>query len=56
MHNPIEGPAGCRGPELVASTDWIHHFSAAEIAEIDTALQHAKARDKTLDILTDPSP
>ena len=52
MHKIIEGPAAWRGPELAASRDWIHEFSPAEIAEIETALRSAKARGKTLDTLT----
>ena len=41
-----------RGPELAASRDWIHEFSADEISEIEQALRGAKARGKTLDTLT----
>ncbi len=52
MHKMIEGPAGWRGPELAAARDWIHEFSADEIAEIDAALHAAKARGKTLATLT----
>jgi hypothetical protein len=52
MRKPIEGPAGWRGPELAAAHDWIHQFTADEIAEIEAALRSAKARGRTLDTLT----
>jgi Taurine catabolism dioxygenase TauD, TfdA family len=52
MHSIIDIPAAWRGPELAAARDWIHEFSADEIAEIEGALGGAKARGKTLDTLT----
>ena len=44
MRKIIEGPADWRGPDLLASRDWIHEFSPDEIAEIEDALRSAKAR------------
>ncbi len=52
MRSIIEGPAAWHGPELAASRDWIHEFSADEISEIEQALRSAKAAGKTLDTLT----
>lgn len=38
----ITGPAAWIGPEIQHDATWIHHLSAASIAEIDRALVHAK--------------
>ncbi len=35
---PIGGPAAWTGPALDAQRDWIHHFSAIELDEIDAAI------------------
>ena len=47
----IKGPADWRGPDLVKSDDWIHDWSAAEIAEIERAFATARERGKTLETL-----
>jgi len=47
----IKGPADWRGPDLVKSGDWIHDWSAAEIAEIEGAFAAARERGKTLETL-----
>ena len=47
----ITGPANWRGPDMQKSTDWVHRFSAAEIAEIDAAMRGAKAAGRTMDTL-----
>ncbi len=52
MHPIIESPADWRGPQLVARTDWIHTFSATEIADIETALKTARSRGCTMETLT----
>ena len=52
MHPIIESPADWRGPQLVARTDWIHTFSATEIADIEAALKTARSRGRTLETLT----
>src|SRR5262245_22217328 len=52
MRKIIEGPADWRGPQLMASRDWIHEFTPDEIKEIEDALRNAKARGKTLATLT----
>ncbi|MFM8547165.1 MAG: hypothetical protein ACKODB_06085 [Betaproteobacteria bacterium] len=42
---PIGGPAAWTGPALDAQRDWIHHFSSAELDEIDAAVrQHVAGR------------
>ena len=51
MPELIQGAANWNGPEVKATQDWVHQFSAAEVAEIEAALQHAKALGKTLDTL-----
>jgi len=38
---PITGPRAWYGRDLRQSDDWLYMFSAAEIAEIDAAMQHA---------------
>jgi hypothetical protein len=48
----IASPADWRGPDIVRSRDWIHDFTAGEIAEIENAFRSAKARGKTLETLT----
>lgn len=48
----IHDPAEWRGPELQRRDDWIHRFTPAELAEIEAALQHAKAQGHTFDTLT----
>jgi hypothetical protein len=52
MRTSIAGPAAWRGPDLAASRDWIHEFTPAEVAEIESAVRSAKACGKTLDTLT----
>ena len=51
MAKLITGPSDWRGPALVASTDWIHHWTAGEIAEIEAAFATACERGKTLETL-----
>jgi hypothetical protein len=48
MHGLIDTPNDWRGPEMARSRDWIHEFTAAEIAEIEHARDHAQARGKSL--------
>jgi hypothetical protein len=44
MHyEPIHGPGAWRGRELAARQDWIRHFSAAELAELERAVHAFKA-------------
>jgi hypothetical protein len=52
MRGIIEEPAAWRASDLATARDWIHEFSAEEIAEIEDALRVAKARSKTLATLT----
>jgi hypothetical protein len=48
MQAPIEAPANWRGPELAASSDWIHVLSAPEVSEIEAALHNARASGREL--------
>ena len=43
-HQPIEAPCAWRGAEMKHRTHWLRPFSAAELAEIDAALQSVKQR------------
>lgn len=44
MHyEPIRGPGAWYGRDLAAHQDWLRHFSAAELAEIDRAVRAFKA-------------
>jgi Taurine catabolism dioxygenase TauD, TfdA family len=52
MHRIIEGPADWRGPDIAASREWIHEFSAVEIAEMEAALRAAKSRGRTMATVT----
>ena len=45
---PVAGPAVWYGRDLQPRTDWIRHFSAAELAELDAAVQAFKASGKPL--------
>lgn len=40
----ITGPYAWTGPEMAARTDWIHAFTADEIAEIEAAVADVRAR------------
>ena len=48
LDHPYECDANWKGPALTASTDWIYRFTADDVAELETALQHVKS--KGLDI------
>ncbi|MCB1744712.1 MAG: TauD/TfdA family dioxygenase, partial [Gammaproteobacteria bacterium] len=39
----IDGPLAWYGPEMAARTDWIHHFSATELAELERAVEGVAA-------------
>ncbi len=39
----VDSPAAWRGPELAARRDWRHELGAAEVAEIERALEAARA-------------
>jgi hypothetical protein len=41
---PIVSPANWKSAELSARTDWIHQLSAAEVAEMEAALKHVRAK------------
>jgi hypothetical protein len=48
---PIGGPAAWKGPQLASRTDWIEQLSAAELAELDRAVQeHLQAGRDMADI------
>ena len=48
----IDSPAVWTGSALAARRDWIHELSAAEIADLDGAVAHARALAKPLEALT----
>ena len=52
MVSVYQHSADWRGPDLATRVDWIHHFTSAEVAEINAALHHAHAAGKTLPTLT----
>jgi len=45
---PVSGPGVWYGRDLQASTDWIRQFSAAEIAELDSAVRGFRSRGTPL--------
>ena len=51
MARIIEGPADWRGPDMLKSGAWIHDWTKAEIAEIESALINARALGRTLETL-----
>jgi hypothetical protein len=42
----VEGPEAWTRADLEADRSWIHHFDAADLADIDAALGQVKARDR----------
>lgn len=48
---PVAGPAAWRGEELGRRTDWIDRLTAAEAAEVERALDRARASGKPLGAL-----
>lgn len=46
--SPSSSEAAWRGPAMAARRDWIHQLSAAEIADLDRAVRHARATGKEL--------
>lgn len=48
MPGPIQSPLEWRGPDLARDPSWIHGFSPAEIAEIESAFRAFKAGGKGL--------
>lgn len=52
MIQVYESPADWRGSDLAKRSDWLHHFTPAESAEIRAALAGARARGRTLPDLT----
>lgn len=54
---PLDGPTVWTAADLQASNDWQHQLTAAEVAELDAALTHAKAANKPLqDIVAEDFP
>ena len=47
-HQAIEAPCAWSGAQMKGRSDWLRPFSAAELAEIDGALQSVKHSDKDL--------
>jgi Taurine catabolism dioxygenase TauD, TfdA family len=45
----VESPAAWLAADLEATDDWWHTFSAAELEEIDAALEHARSGNPDLD-------
>lgn len=43
LPGPVSGPSVWYGRDLQGRTDWIRHFSAAELAELDAAVRAFKA-------------
>ena len=40
---PVSGPGAWYGRDLQGHSDWMRHFSAAELAELDAAVRAFKA-------------
>ena len=45
---PVGGPAAWRGPEMAARSDWLHHLSPEELAEIDAAVREHRAAGRAM--------
>lgn len=45
---PTQGPAAWRGPEMARSEEWIHPLTPDEIADLESALRHARATGRAL--------
>jgi len=49
---PLDSPATWRGCDLADRTDWIHRLTPEEVADLEQALDVARASGRTLDALT----
>lgn len=49
---PIEGPAAWYGPDMAKRTDWIHLLGAADLGEIDAAINRHVASGLGMDRIT----
>lgn len=52
----ISGPAAWIGPQIQHDPSWIHHLDAADIAEIDAALAHARRSGARIPFAADAFP
>ncbi len=52
MHHIIQGPTAWNAADMPRRNDWVHTFSAAQIAELRAALTHARSLGKTLATMT----
>ncbi len=52
MINPIAGPAAWTGAELSRRTDWIHHLTPEEIADVERVVAAVRATGTPRDQLT----
>jgi hypothetical protein len=48
MYQPIQGPFNWKAADVMADERWIHHFTSAELVEIDAGLRHALGKGVTL--------
>jgi len=49
---PIGGPAAWRGAQLAQQSDWIHHFTVDDLAEIDAAVAAHEAAGRNMGDIT----
>ena len=52
MAEQLSHPGAWRGDELLERADWLHRFSAQELAELDAALQSAGSSGKSFEDLS----
>lgn len=53
----IEGPANWTGPEMAQRDDWVYHLTSDDVAELEAAVAHVKARGLRIpDITRDDFP
>lgn len=47
LKTPITGPAAWKGADMAGDTSWLHPLTSAQIAALDAALAHVRARGLT---------
>ena len=48
----LQAPSAWRGTDLAGRSDWIHVLAPSEIADLDRAIEHARATGKPMEQLT----
>jgi len=47
---PLDSPAAWRASDLRKNTDWLYQLSEEDITELESAISHAKATGKAIEV------